>query len=111
VWWKKEICHEQVQKEHVLRFKLSRLEEKRDTYWKQRAYAHWMKEGDRNTEYFHSFASERKKLKMNRITKLQKEDGGVVDEEEAIKEVDTNYFEKLFYFFYRRTYGGADGSH
>jgi hypothetical protein len=94
VWRRKDICHEQVQKEQVLRFKLSRLEEQRETYWKQRAHAHWMKGGDRNTKYFHSFASERRR--MNRITKLKTEEGGVVEEEEAMKEVAANYFEKLF---------------
>jgi hypothetical protein len=98
-WRRKEIGHEQVRKEEMLRFKLSRLEDQREIYWRQRAHAHWMKGGDRNTKYFHSYASERKKL--NRITKLKKEDGGVVEEEEAMREVATNYFSKLLYFLYR----------
>jgi hypothetical protein len=37
-----------------------------------------MKGGDRNTKYFHTVASERKK--RNRNTKLKKEDGSVVEE-------------------------------
>jgi hypothetical protein len=37
-----------------------------------------MKGGDRNTKYFHTVASERKN--RNRITKLKKEDGSVVEE-------------------------------
>jgi hypothetical protein len=45
-----------------------------------------MKEGDINTKYFHSVASERKK--SNRIVKLKKEDGEVVEKEEAMKEVE-----------------------
>jgi hypothetical protein len=53
-----------------------------------------MKGGYRNTKYFHSFASERKKI--NHITKLRREDGGVVEEEEAMRDVVTNYFKKLF---------------
>jgi hypothetical protein len=93
-WRRKEISEEQVRKEDMLRFKLSRLEEQREIYWKQRAHAHWMKDGDRNTKYFHSFASERKK--RNRLNKLKTEEGGVVEEEEAMKEVATNYFTKLF---------------
>ena len=83
------ICPEQARKEGILRFKLSRLEDQKEIYWKQRAHANWLREGDRNTKYFHTFASERKK--MNRINKL-KEDGGVVEAQEAMKEVATNYF-------------------
>ena len=49
-----------MRKEELLQFKLSRLEDLRKTDWKQRAHAHWMKEGGRNTKYFVNFASERK---------------------------------------------------
>jgi hypothetical protein len=94
VWRKKSIGDEQVQKEELLRFKLNRLEDQRDTYWRQRAHVQWMKEGDRNTKYFHTVASERRM--MNKIIFLKKEDGGVVEDEEAMKEVVTNYFIKLF---------------
>jgi hypothetical protein len=33
---------------------------------------------------------------MNRITKLKMENGGVAEEEEAMREVATNYFQDLF---------------
>jgi hypothetical protein len=90
-WRRGDIGPQQVRREAVLRFKLSRLEEQRDTYWKQRAHVNCMKGGDRNTKYFHSVATERRK--SNRIKKLRREDGGVVEEEEeAMKEVVSNYF-------------------
>jgi hypothetical protein len=57
-------------------------------------YLHMNSGGDRNTKFFYSYASERKKV--NRITKLRKEDGGVAEEEEAMREVATNYFLQLF---------------
>ena len=44
----------------------------------------------RNTRYFHSAASERRKT--NRNLKLKTEDGDVVEEEEAMREVATYYF-------------------
>ncbi|XP_071674413.1 uncharacterized protein [Lolium perenne] len=93
-WRRKNISAEQVHKEEILRFNLSRLEDQKELYWKQRAHVSWLRNGDRNTKFFHTFTSERKK--MNRIMKLKREDGGVVEEEEAMKEVATNYFSKLF---------------
>jgi hypothetical protein len=53
-----------------------------------------MKGGDQNSKYFHTVATERKK--MNKIKRLRREDGSVVEEEEAMREVATNYFMKLF---------------
>ena len=89
------ISGEQVRREELLRFKLSRLEDQRDTYWKQRAHVNWMTNGDRNTKYFHMCASERKR--KNRITNLKKEDGRVVSDKEEIKEAVTSYFTNLFF--------------
>jgi hypothetical protein len=53
-----------------------------------------LKEGDKNTNFFHSVASERRK--KNNIKKLKREDGVVVEEMGAMKEVVTNYFLNLF---------------
>jgi hypothetical protein len=87
-WRMEAISTEQTRKEEVLRYKLKKLEEQKELYWKQRAHMHWMKGGDRNTKYFHSVATERRK--MNHIKKLRREDNVVV-EEEAMKEVASNY--------------------
>jgi hypothetical protein len=72
VWRRKLIVSEQVRREEILKFKLSRLEEQQELYWKQRAHANWMKAVERNTKYFHSIAYESKKL--NRIKKLRQEE-------------------------------------
>uniref|UniRef100_A0A8R7QRC4 Reverse transcriptase domain-containing protein n=1 Tax=Triticum urartu TaxID=4572 RepID=A0A8R7QRC4_TRIUA len=85
---------EQVHKEQILRFKLERLEEQRETYWKQRAHINWMKGGDRNTKKFHAAATERRR--QNRIKKLRREDGRVVEDVNEMKEVVSNYFLNLF---------------
>jgi exonuclease III/phage terminase Nu1 subunit (DNA packaging protein) len=91
---KKSLSQEMVNREQVIRFKLGRLEEQLDIYWRQRAHVQWLEKGDRNTHYFHSCASERKK--NNTIHKLKGEDGVEVKGEENLKALVTNYFVSLF---------------
>jgi hypothetical protein len=42
----------QVSREHMLRYKLNRLEDQHSVYWQQRAHVNWLKKGDRNTGFF-----------------------------------------------------------
>ena len=82
-WRKQPISDESVQKEAVWSFKVDRLEEQIDIYWRQRAHVNWLQYGDRNTTYFHNACSARRR--RNRISDLEKEDGGWVVEEEEKK--------------------------
>lgn len=74
-------------------FKLDRLEEQVDVYWKQRAHVNWLQKGDRNTTFFHHFCSERRR--NNRLGRMKKDDGSWV-EEELEKEFITNLFIQIF---------------
>ncbi|MBA0730296.1 hypothetical protein Golax_004605, partial [Gossypium laxum] len=47
--------------------------EKDERYWEQRARLSWLKLGDRNTAFFHSQATQRKR--KNLINKLQNDSG------------------------------------
>jgi hypothetical protein len=54
----------------------------------------WLQHGDRNTKFFHKYASERRRT--NKIRKLIKDDGDVVEETGAIQELVTNFYINLF---------------
>ncbi|CAM8966334.1 unnamed protein product [Rhodiola kirilowii] len=63
---------------------------KQEIYWKQRSRVDWLKEGDRNTRYFHLRASQRRK--SNRIREIQGSSGDIITNEEAICGEVVNYF-------------------
>ncbi|GMI96865.1 hypothetical protein HRI_003355800 [Hibiscus trionum] len=74
----------------ALNFELDREE----IYWEQRARANWLKNGDRNTNLFHRYASQRRR--RNRVSRLEVQGGGVAEEEDKIQNVAKQYFENLF---------------
>lgn len=66
----------------------------KECFWKQRAKQFWLKEGDRNSKYFHAVASRRKR--NNQIVKLQNNNGEWVTWEDGIPELMKGYFDNLF---------------
>jgi len=79
-----------VVREELLRFKLERLENQVDMFWRQQAHVRWLQEGDRNTSFFHAMCRERRK--RNRIGRLRKDDGSWVEVEEEKRSFIANYF-------------------
>lgn len=69
------ISQEVVKREHLLRYKLERLQDQQNIYWKQRAHSTWLIKGDRNTKIFHAFASICKR--KNYIKQLRDDNVGV----------------------------------
>lgn len=67
----------QVAKEE--KYRLEKLEEQIDVYWRQRAHVRWLEKGDRNTAFFHAVCAER--MRRNFIGKLKKENGEWVEGE------------------------------
>ena len=64
-----------------------------NVFWEQRAHVNLLEKGDKNTKFFHSWCSERRR---NRIGKLKKEDGGWVEDEVEKQEFISNHFVQLF---------------
>ena len=61
--------------------------------WKQRSRCRWPKEGDKNTKFFHSFASTR--MRANRVDHLMV-DGTRVEDREGITSHIISFFGNLF---------------
>jgi hypothetical protein len=92
-WRRQCISQEQVNQEHLLRYKLERLQDQLNVHWKQRAHTAWLLKGDRNTKFFHAYASKRRM--KNTIKNLKDEGGGVVAGE-RLRNFIANHYQNLF---------------
>lgn len=65
-----------------------------ELFWKQRCKQIWLKEGDRNSKYFHTMTKKRRKV--NQITKLQNAKGNSVEWNNGLKDTMVEYFDTMF---------------
>jgi hypothetical protein len=65
-----------------------------EVHWLQRSRANWTQMDDRNTSFFHNFASARQK--KNYIKKLKNRNGDRVEVTESLKPLIYDYFANLF---------------
>ena len=77
-----------------LRREINYLLDDEEIYWGQRAKAHWLKEGNKNTKYFHTQAS--KQCKQNTIMGIWDNHGNWCTERESIAQVAIDYFENMY---------------
>jgi len=63
------VNRESLNREAVLSFRLEKIEEQLDVFWRQRTHVRWMQEGDKNMAYFHTVCREGKR--SNRIGRLK----------------------------------------
>ena len=73
---------------------MDNLLQKQEIYWAQRSRISWMKNGDRNTKFFHSKTTQRRK--KNHINGIKNSQGQWVEELEEVVEVASDYFDNLF---------------
>lgn len=74
--------------------KINVLLEKDDIRWKQMAKVEWLRYGDHNSKFYHSFANQRKRI--NHICRVKTDARITLHEENDIKAIFTNYFFQLF---------------
>ncbi|XP_057793037.1 uncharacterized protein LOC131009639 [Salvia miltiorrhiza] len=73
---------------------IERMAEAEEIHWKQRSRVNWLGLGDRNSKYFHSFASKRRK--QNTIHFLVNKEGVLVKNDREMADVIKDYFYELF---------------
>ncbi|KAL5775024.1 hypothetical protein ACOSP7_012581 [Xanthoceras sorbifolium] len=66
------------------------INDRMEQFWRQRSRAMWLKEGDRNTRFFHSKATQRRR--RNRIVGLMGDDGRWRDKIEEIERVVVDFY-------------------
>ncbi|XP_074277216.1 uncharacterized protein LOC141600859 [Silene latifolia] len=83
-----------VQERRKLVNDITKLLRQEEVFWRQRSRALWLKEGDRNTKYFHRKAGQRKK--KNHIAKLIDDEGRVHEGTKKVSAIAKEYFKELF---------------
>lgn len=73
---------------------MDELLEIEEIYWRQRSRAVWLKDGDKNTKYFHHKANQRNR--RNAINQIKDSEGRWVRSQRCIEEVAEDYFTNLF---------------
>ncbi|KAL9666159.1 hypothetical protein QQ045_000483 [Rhodiola kirilowii] len=86
---------EAANQEATLSGELDEWMETEELFWRQRSREEWLKNGDRNTSYFHAQASQRRR--RNHIDMLRNQMGEACESEEGLVSLVTNYFTNIFH--------------
>jgi hypothetical protein len=78
----------------TLRAEINVLLKKEEKMWRQRSRSTWLKEGDRNTKYFHGRASQRRR--RNNIKGVRDQAGIWQDNDDQVARVFLEYYRSLF---------------
>lgn len=72
--------------------KIDSLLQQEEVWWAQWAIIHWLKEGDKNTKFFHQKATQRRN--HNGITTMDKENNAITYKEEEIQDTIMQFYIK-----------------
>ncbi|GJZ02917.1 reverse transcriptase [Tanacetum coccineum] len=78
-----------------LQNEIKELYAREEIMWRQRSRIQWLKEGDKNTQFFHAQATSRRK--RNNLLKLRTEDGRWVNDTNGLCNMVSSYFDDLFH--------------
>lgn len=68
--------------------------EQEDIRWKQRGKQNWYRDGDRNTQFFHSWANHRRKV--NQIVQIMDTEGRLWKKQHEIGQAFASFYQELF---------------
>ena len=77
-----------------LKVEIHDLMDKETRMWSQRSRVLWLKNGDRNSKFFHKKATQR--FKKNSILGIEDKRGNWQEQPEVIEDIIVEYFAKLF---------------
>lgn len=83
-----------IQRYNKARWDYLNLLEKQEVYWKQRVKQHWLREWDKNTRFFHRFASARRQ--NNKLDRLKDANSDWQETIAGVQSVINEYFTELF---------------
>jgi hypothetical protein len=85
---------ESLAKKRLLEKDMDELLYREEIMWLQRSRISWLREGDRNTKYFHRRASSRRK--KNRISRLKRPDGSWTSDTNEMETITRDFFQGLY---------------
>ena len=65
-----------------------------EMFWKQKSRVFWLREGDRNTKFFHALTKQRRA--RSKITQFLDANGNTVEDEEGLVAMASSYFRQIF---------------
>ncbi|BFG35644.1 hypothetical protein CerSpe_219180 [Prunus speciosa] len=92
--WRQQCTDQTIAAFKALSTQLDELLVREEVYWQQRAKVAWLRDGDRNTRFFHQRANTRKQ--RNNIQGLIDSNGVWKEEGAAVQEIVVDYFTHLF---------------